>query len=89
MPNRKIKDKEKLILSIYNRCLKYFNKEIVETFIYNERSTFPLTGCGKRSNRALQSEEIPRTALIVNEENEQLQVSEYYKENSKKRVKKL
>lgn len=89
MPNRKIKDKEKLILSIYNRCLKYFNKEIVETFIYNERSTFPLTGCGKRSNRALQSEEIPRTALIVNEENEQLQVSEYYKENSKKRIKKL
>ena len=52
MPDAKIKDTNKLIMSIYKRCLKVFGKEITSQFVFNKRNDFPLSGCGKRNNIA-------------------------------------
>lgn len=85
MPDKKIKDTRQIILSINNRCLKYFDKKLVDKFIYKERTTFPLTGCGKRNNLSLKEEEIPLDSLVVKNN----AVMTYCPKNVKKREKKL
>ena len=86
MPDAKIKDTNKLIMSIYERCLKTFGKEITSQFVFNKRNEFPLSGCGKRNNIVLTEEGIPNNSLIVSSE---LEVVNYMVENSKKKIKKL
>ena len=86
MPDAKIKDTNKLIMSIYKRCLKIFGKEITSQFVFNKRNEFPLSGCGKRNNIALTEEGIPNNSLIVVSG---LGIENYIVENNKKKIKKL
>lgn len=86
MPDAKIKDTNKLIMSIYKRCLKIFGKEITSQFVFNKRNEFPLSGCGKRNNIALTEEGIPNNSLIVVSG---LGIENYTVENNKKKIKKL
>lgn len=89
MPDRKIKDTNTLILSIKDRCLKYFDTSLVDTFIYSIKDNFKLTGCGKRNNLALKAEEIPTNALIVDNQNNVIPFNSYQIEKTKKRQKEL
>ena len=86
MPDSKIKDNNKLILSIYDRCLSVFGYELTSKFIFNRRYDFPLTGCGKRNNISLTNEGIPSNSFIIDSN---LNIIKYEKVNSKKKIRKL
>lgn len=65
MPESKIKDKEKIMMSIHNRLEATFGSEITNKIIFNERKEFPLSICGKRNNIMLTNEGIPNNSIMI------------------------
>ena len=86
MPDAPIKDINKLVIGIYERCLKVFGRDVTSKFIFNKRRDFPLSGCGKRNNIVLTEEGVSDNSLVVTPE---LEVKNYVEVVNKKKIKKL